>query len=79
MATGKRLASLLSTYPDVDAVILPKGGKPQALPVEEILRQGQGDAGALGGKCGVSHDVALNGSTNVMRGSSHPPPPGRSS
>ncbi len=38
---------------------LPGSPEPQSLPVEQILRYGEGDPRALGRKCRVSHDVAL--------------------
>jgi CIC family chloride channel protein len=43
----------------IDAMIRRKGRQPQALPVEEVLRDCPGDPRASGRKCCVSHYVAL--------------------
>ena len=43
---------------EFDALIRAEGREPEALPVEEVLRYGQGDPWAIGRKCRVSHQVA---------------------
>ena len=48
MATGKRLASLLSTWTKSMPLIRSEGRQPQTLPVKQILRYGQGDPWAVG-------------------------------
>ena len=44
---------------EFDALIRAEAREPEALPVEQILRYCQGDPRALGRKCRVSHQVAL--------------------
>ena len=46
IAAGKMLASLLSTL-EIDAVIRSEGRETQTVPVEQILRDGQGDPRAF--------------------------------
>src|ERR1019366_7714741 len=43
---------------ELEAVIRREGRDPQTLPVEEVLRYGQGDPWALGGKRRVRHHIA---------------------
>ena len=59
MATGKTLASLLSTPSNSMPSIRAEGREPQTLPVEEVLREGQGNPRAFGRKRRVSHHVTL--------------------
>jgi len=55
---GEEAGIFVIDVADLNAMIFAKSCKPQALPVEEVFRHGQCDAGSLGGKCGVRHDVA---------------------
>ena len=90
---GEEAGILVIHIVDLNAVIDTVGRKPQALPVEQVFRQGQGDAGSLDGKCRVSQDfhfdfpVASQYTPNRLRwdcffilsipGSSGSPPRGR--
>ena len=59
MATGKEAGVFVIHVAEFDTVVRTKSREPQALPVEEVLRYGQGDPWASGRKCRVSHHVTL--------------------
>ena len=56
---GEEAGILVVHVDEIDAVIRTKGREPETLPVEQILRYGQGDPWAFGRKRRVRHHVAL--------------------
>ena len=58
MATGKTLASLLSTPSNSMPVVRLEGSQPEALPAEQVFGYRQRDPWAVRRMCGVSHHVA---------------------
>ena len=55
---GKQTGIFVIHISEFDALIRAEVGEPEALPVEEVLRYGQGDPRTSDRKCRVSHQVA---------------------